>query len=86
MAAGVPVVATDAGGVPEIVRDNVTGWLARRESPTELATRISTALSEPDRAKTYAENAYKMVMSEFTATEMVKRNIAVYETLISSGL
>ena len=85
MAARVPVVATDAGGIPEMVRDGETGWLAPRESPAELADRISTALSEPDRAKAYADKAYRMVMSEFTATAMVRGNIAVYEALFSGG-
>ncbi len=81
MAVRVPVVATDAGGIPEMVRDCETGWLAPRESPAELADRITAALNEPDRAKTYAENAYRMVMSEFSAAAMVRGNVAVYEAL-----
>ena len=40
MAAGVPVLATSVGGVPEIVRDNETGFLVARECPERLGSRI----------------------------------------------
>jgi glycosyltransferase involved in cell wall biosynthesis len=47
MASGRPVVATRGGGVPEIVRDGVTGYVVPPRDPDALAARIRT-LADPD--------------------------------------
>ncbi len=47
MAAGRPVVATRAGGVPELVDDGVTGCLAAPNDPEDLARCICVALADP---------------------------------------
>ena len=47
MSAGVPVVATDVGGIGEVMEDNVTGFLVRPGSVTTLANRIREAISDP---------------------------------------
>ncbi len=46
-AAGIPIVATRVGGVPEIVRDETTGYLSEPDNPNELAQKINRALSNP---------------------------------------
>src|SRR6185436_4769803 len=46
-AAGVPVVASSSGGIPEIVRDGETGFLAPPGDPVRLAARIRKALANP---------------------------------------
>jgi len=46
LAAGVPVVATRVGGIPEIIRDGVDGVLCEPESPGELAAAISRVFSD----------------------------------------
>jgi glycosyltransferase involved in cell wall biosynthesis len=48
MASGKPVVATDGGGVPEIVQDGVTGYLVAPRDPEALARRIE-AVADPAR-------------------------------------
>ncbi len=47
MAAGRPVVATSVGGVPEVVRHGVTGWLVAPRDVDALAGRILSALASP---------------------------------------
>lgn len=47
MSAGVPVVATEVGGIGEVIEDNVTGFLARPGSVTALADRVREAISDP---------------------------------------
>lgn len=54
LAAGVPTVATDIGGFPDVVLPGVTGWLAPPRAPEALSRAISEALDDPVRARRYA--------------------------------
>ncbi len=46
MAAGLPVVATDVGGLPEIVEQGETGFLVRPRDPAEMATHLARLLTD----------------------------------------
>ncbi len=81
MSAGVPVVATDAGGIPEIVRDGETGRLAPRQNPTAIAGKILDAAAGPDVSRVLAERARRMVQGEFGVEGMVQQTLAVYSNL-----
>lgn len=47
LAAGARVVASDSGGIPDVLRDGENGWLARPGDPEHLAVRILEALAAP---------------------------------------
>lgn len=81
MSAGVPVVASDVGGVPEIVRDGVTGLLTPND-PAAIRERVERLLADRELAATLARNARQMVEREFSDRRMVKRSIAVYEGVL----
>ena len=49
--AGVPVVATSAGGIPDLIRDGDTGWLVPPGNPTALASAMCEALDDPMEAR-----------------------------------
>lgn len=65
MAARLPVVATRAGGIPEIVQHGETGWLVPPESPTELAGAIISLLEDPRRRIQFGEAGRARVIGEF---------------------
>ena len=48
MAAGVRLVATATGGIPDVVRDGENGWLCRDRDPADLAAAILRSLDAPD--------------------------------------
>jgi L-malate glycosyltransferase len=55
-ACGLPIVTTDAGGIPDIVTDGKTGFVVPRGDYESLASRALQLLSEPNRAAEMAEN------------------------------
>lgn len=82
MAAGKPVVATNGGGVPEIVEDGETGLLVPMGDVTAMAEAICQVLSDPARARTMGERARKRVADHFTMEQTARRVEAVYAEII----
>ena len=84
MAAGLPVVATDAGGIPELVRPGVTGELFAVRDDRELARKLITLLESPDRRAAMSAAA----LEEARAMRM-ERSLAeyfrLYDRLLADG-
>ncbi len=82
MAAGKPVVATNGGGVPEIVEDGQTGILVPMDDAPALAEAICRVLADPEQAKAMGARARQRVMDHFTVEETARRVQAVYEEIL----
>ena len=80
MAAGVPVIASNAGGLPEIVEHERTGLLVEN-TPEAIAQAILRLQQDPSLAGSLARNARLKVEEKFSAGEMVAGTLAVYRTL-----
>lgn len=76
--AGVPVIATNAGGMPEIVRHGQNGMIVEPGSAKELVETIKMLLSDPKMAKEMGEMGIKLVLDEFNVERMVEGNLTVY--------
>lgn len=76
-AAGVAVVATRIGDVPEIVRDGENGLLVEPNDNHALAEAIMRFLSEPDLARRCGENARKYAQEHFGFDEMMRAKLDV---------
>ncbi len=79
MAAGVPVVASDAGGLREVVLHDQTGTSCFANDPSSLAWAIIRTLKEQEHARKLAENAKKRLKDEFDWSLLADKTIAVYE-------
>ncbi|HOK08509.1 MAG TPA: glycosyltransferase family 4 protein [Candidatus Hydrogenedens sp.] len=77
-----PVVATEAGGVPEMVINNKTGLLVPAQNPTLLAEAITYILKNPQKALDMAKQGKKHIEDYFTVQRMVEETISVYQKLI----
>ena len=87
MAHGLPVVASEAGGIPEIVRHQQTGLLVRGDPPQELAAAVRLLLDAPDLRQRLANAGREFVLTHATDAIMVAQTAALYRELISqSGL
>jgi glycosyltransferase involved in cell wall biosynthesis len=80
-----PVVATIAGGIPEIIQDGKTGRLVGPADPEALAQGIIDMLTHPDRAGSLAAAGRKRVLQEFSVDAMVSKNIDVYQRIMPAS-
>ena len=83
LSCGVPVVCTDVEGVPEIVRDNITGILVPPKDSNKLADGIIRTLNDMDTAKKMAEEGRRFVNDNFDVNRMVNDIDSLYNTLTS---
>ena len=78
----VPVVATNVGGIPELISDNNTGLLVPPENPEKLADAVNDLLSNPKKAKKLAINGNNFVKKNMTWDVMLPKFIQFYEDLL----
>jgi len=81
---GVPVAATSAGGIPEVIDHGETGLLAAPENPVALGDAIATLLEDAPLRARFARSA-RARSSEFSVERMTDRTMAVYEEALSAS-
>ncbi|NJN56858.1 MAG: glycosyltransferase family 4 protein [Leptolyngbyaceae cyanobacterium SL_5_9] len=77
-AARVPVVVSDTGGLPEVVRHAKTGIVTWTNNADSLAWGVLVVLKNPDYAQWLVENAYKDLEQRFNWAKLAKQTEAVY--------
>lgn len=83
MSAGLAVVATTAGGIPEMITHRRTGWLVEPGDPEGLASALRTLMSDPQLRLKLGEAARKEAESRPRWEDTVERIESIYEDLIS---
>jgi glycosyltransferase involved in cell wall biosynthesis len=78
MAAGVPVIGTLVGGIPEAVRDGVDGILVPPDDPVLLSLALWSAAESPDLARARAESGRRRIAQEFSLDGMLAGYLACY--------
>ncbi|MBK1643186.1 glycosyl transferase [Thiocapsa imhoffii] len=81
-AAGVPIVATRVGGIPEAVRDGENGYLVPAGAVGALREAIDRLLSDPARRRAFGAAGQALMAREFSIDAMVEGNLAVYRELL----
>jgi glycosyltransferase involved in cell wall biosynthesis len=84
LALGKPVVATRAGGLPEIIEDGKTGRLVAPADPRALAEGIIELLTHSDLAKAMASEGPARIQQFFSIDAMVGKNIEVYKKILAT--
>ncbi len=84
MAAGLPVVATEVGALPELVEEGKTGFLVPMRHAVAMADRLEEFLANRQFAKSFGEAARHKVEREFTLERMLRSYAELYESVFWS--
>jgi glycosyltransferase involved in cell wall biosynthesis len=80
---GVPVVASDVGGLPEVVRHCETGFLVPPSDAPALARGILWMLDHPSEAAEMVRRGTELVCAEFSSAAMARRTVEVYRKVLA---
>lgn len=78
MCFGLPVVATQVGGLPEVVEDGVTGILVPPNDPQALAEAVLSLLRDPERRRQMGRRGREKVLAQFTPERVADLSEALY--------
>ena len=85
MACGTAVVASDVGGIPEVVADNRTGLLVHYDAADavgfehRLADAVNTLVADPQRAREYGAAGRQRCIDEFSWAQIAEQTLRIYE-------
>ncbi len=83
MRAGMPIIASDVGGVNELVKDGVNGFLIPRGNISELVEKLKYILEHKELIKFMGEASRKIYEEEYTADRMNQKILSVYNEVIA---
>ena len=83
MAAGLPVVATSVGGVPEVVEPGRTGWLVPPADAVALADAMAALVADPAAARAVGQRARTLVRERYDVVGMAGRYGELYADLLA---
>jgi glycosyltransferase involved in cell wall biosynthesis len=81
MAAGCPVIATDVGGVKEVINDGTNGLVVPPADPAALSEALLRLLKNKKEGKRFAKAAMERVRSDFSAERMCREYDALFMNL-----
>lgn len=84
MAHALPVIASNVGGLPEVVEHLATGWLITPESPAALADAIVEAASDPARLAQFGSNGRRRA-AQFSIVRTVEQTERFYLRLLAAA-
>ena len=81
-AARVPVVVSNTGGLPEVVKHNKTGIVTYANNPDSLAWGILEVLKNPDYAQRLVDNAYNSLDHYFSWNKLARQTVDIYQRVM----
>ena len=82
MACGTPMISFNIGGVPDLVRHNVTGYLAQPEDIEDFCNGIVTLLEDKQLREKISENCRAIAIKEYSLEMQAKRYIELYQQVL----
>ena len=80
---GVPVISTNAGGIPQLIEDGVTGFLYPYAEPHALAFKIMDLHGDKDLLTKVSDNEYEMAHNRHNPQKIASRLVDIYGQVIS---
>lgn len=79
MSCGVPVVATNIGGIPEVVIHGETGYVAELGDISRMAKYVVELIENPKKWNVFSKNARKLAEEKFNIKKIVDEYVSLYE-------
>lgn len=76
--AGLPIVASRVGGIPEIIEDQISGLLATPGSATEFKSQLERYINSPDLRSAHSHVLEKRIREQFSVQQMVSETLTLY--------
>jgi glycosyltransferase involved in cell wall biosynthesis len=83
MGAGLPIVATKVGGVPEMVQHEKSALLVESRQPSQLSGALARVLNDEDLARKLGKGAQQMAHTRFTPQAHRAQRLAIYEEVLA---
>jgi glycosyltransferase involved in cell wall biosynthesis len=81
----VPTIASNVGGLPDLVKHQETGWLVPSKSPAHLAAAIREALQHQQRAREMAAAGQQLARQLFDVKQTARQVSHIYQTVLAKG-
>jgi glycosyltransferase involved in cell wall biosynthesis len=78
MQAGLPLIATEVGGIPDIIEHGKDGCIIKPKNSKELAEKLTEFMERPELYRKYAEKAFNK-SKKFSLQTMIEKTITIYE-------
>jgi len=83
MAAGLPVIATNVGGIPELIHHGKNGYLIEKGDDVALSNRIIEMVLNPNKRDHMGKNARKFIMDYANVEKIANKKIKLYQKIIA---
>lgn len=80
-----PSIASNVGGIPYIIKDDVTGLLFESGDYKSFAKKVLYLLNNEDKAKILGDNLYEHIKKNFSMQKMISDHIDIYTTIIEKN-
>jgi glycosyltransferase involved in cell wall biosynthesis len=80
--AGLPVVATAVGGIPEVIKHGETGLLAKSRDAKDIRDKLYTMIHEKELREKLAKQLHESVLDKFTLDVTIQKTVALYKSLL----
>ncbi|MEK7642525.1 MAG: glycosyltransferase [Patescibacteria group bacterium] len=77
--AGLPIISTSVGGIPEIIKDMESGILVHKNNPKEIAEALLYVLDNKNKREKMGLKIKKVVTSNFSLKKMLRETMEVYD-------
>ncbi|MCF8050012.1 MAG: glycosyltransferase family 4 protein [Desulfobacterales bacterium] len=82
MCQGLPLIGSDTGGIPEVIRHGINGYLVAPGSVLQMKLAIEALIADPHRRSQMGENGRRLAEEKFSALQMVREIETLYERFL----
>ncbi len=80
---GLPIVSNAVGGIPELVRDKVNGYLVYEQNPAEFAKTVERLLDNKELIETFGKRSRELAVNEFGWDCHNEKLLKIYENILN---